>query len=173
VQDIAGYVFDHTSRDAGRWHRLAAAERGPLLVSAVHAPREAEFLRLIRLHREKSPGCNPLDGREHSIGEIGRWLGIKALAVRFVGLGVILGVFELTSRWESPAGGDHQDPQGRPEQLDGLRFRLEGSRPREVIGGSGYGACAPSCRRRPGPRMPRQTRRRRARSGAMRRAGVK
>ena len=75
--------------------RPLASARGrptrPLLRLGVHAPEKAEFLRLARLHREKSPALNPLDGREHGLGEVARWIGMTQLAIRFVGLGVILG----------------------------------------------------------------------------------
>jgi hypothetical protein len=158
MQTIAGYVLDHTIRDKARWHSLPADERGPYLVSALHDPRKTEFLRLIRLHGEKSPGCNPLDGREHSLSEIARWIGITALAVRFVGLGVILGVFELTSPWEGEAGGDRRSMDRCPERVGEGRFRLERSRPREEIKGPGGGEMPTSCRRPAGPRRPRYTR---------------
>jgi hypothetical protein len=164
MENIAGYVFDRTSRDQDRWHRLADDERGPYFISALYGPRKAEFLRLVRLHTEKSPGCNPLDGREHGLGEISRWIGIPALAVRFVGLGVILGVFELTFPWEGRAGEEHQDIYRRLEGVDEGRFRLRGSRPREAIECSGYRAEDLRRRRGPGSRRPRSTRYDRART---------
>jgi hypothetical protein len=58
-----------------------------------------------------------------------------ALAARFVGLGVILGVFELADPWEGRAGEEHRDMQGPAERVDGLRFRLKGPRPPEAIEG--------------------------------------
>jgi hypothetical protein len=158
MQNIAGYVFDHTSRDERRWHGLAANERGPYCVSALYSPREAEFLRLIRLHREKSPGCNPLDGREHSLSEIARWIGNTALAVRFVGLGVILSVFKLISPWEDRAGEGLQDTHRPLDRVHEGRFRLHGSRLREATEGSDYRTGTMRFPRRPGPRRPRYTR---------------
>ena len=79
-------------------------------------------MRLIRLHREKSPGCNPLDGREHGLSEIALWIRNKALAVRFVGLGVILGIFEITSSADAPAEGNGPGANRRPEQVIEGRF---------------------------------------------------
>jgi hypothetical protein len=160
METIAGYVFDHTSRDEDRWHRLPADRRGPYFVSASHGPEKAEFLRLVRLHRQKAPGCNPLDGREHGLGEIARWIGIAPLAARFVGLGVLLGVFEQVTPWEALPGETRED-MGRG---GGWRFRLKGARPRVAIADAGNRAGASVSRRRPGPRRPRWTRGPRARA---------
>lgn len=167
MENIAGYVLDHTSRDEGRWRRLPADRRGPYFVSAIHGPRRDEFLRLLRRHREESPGRNPLDGREHALGEMVRWIGIAPLAIRFVGLGVILGVFELASPWEAGAGEDREAVDRRPGRGEGWRFRLKGSRPRAAIEGPGDGAGAARGRRRPGPRRPRWTRCARAPAGGI------
>jgi hypothetical protein len=158
MENLAGYVLDHTSWDQVRWHRLAADERGPYFVSPLHGPRDAEFLKFIRQHRERSPGCNPLDGREHSLSEIARWIGNTALAARFIGLGVILGVFDLTSPSEGRSGADRRSMNGRPECAGEARFRLVESRPREAIERPGDGADVPRFPRRPGPRRPRYTR---------------
>ena len=172
MENIAGYVFDHTSEDEGRWHRFAAEERGPHFVSALYGPQKAEFLRLVRLHREKSPGFDPLDGGEHRLGEVARWIGIKSLAARFVGLAIILGVFELADTREGRAAGDRQDKCRSPERVDDLRFRFKGSRPRAAIEGSGDRSGPRGCGRRPGPRRPRLTRCARARTCGINRAGV-
>jgi hypothetical protein len=167
MENIAGYVLDHTCRDEVRWRRLPAGERGPYLVSALHGPRRDEFLRLVRRHREISTGYNPLDGREHGLGEVTRWLGIAPLAIRFVGLGVILGVFELTSPWEAVVGEDCESVDRRLGRGDGWRFRLKGSRARIPSGRPGPAAEVAGCRRRPGPRRIRWTRCARARTGGI------
>ncbi len=64
-------------------------------VAAVDSPDRAEFERLIR----ETPGefckCNPLDGQEHGYIELGGWLGDQGLALKFMGLGSLLGVFML------------------------------------------------------------------------------
>jgi hypothetical protein len=155
VENIGGYVFDHTTRNASRWNTLQADERGPFFVSTLNAPRKDEFLRYVRQHMEKSPGCNPLDGREHMIGEIARWIGVRALAVRFVSLGVLLGVFELASPRESRPG--ETDPE---MCLLGERFRAKGTHPGAAIKGSARQAGAARDWRRRGPRRPRSIRRR-------------
>jgi hypothetical protein len=172
MQNIAGYILDHTSRDEGRWHRLPDEARGPYFVSALYDPRRGEYISLVRRHRENSPGCNPLDGREHSLKEMAGWLKNSAMAVRFVGLGVLLGIFELASSWEPRAGEDHEEAYGRPEGLNEVRFRLKGARPRDAIAGSESKDGLPMARSRPGPRRPRYTRCKWARASGINRAGA-
>jgi hypothetical protein len=157
VENIGGYVFDHTNRNASRWSTLQADDRGPYCVSTLYAPQKDEFIRYVRQHMEKSPGCNPLDGSEHTIGEIARWIGIRALAIRFVSLGVLLDVFELASPRESRPG-----ETGPDVCLLGERFRAKGILPGATIKGSARGGRAVRSWRRHGPRRPRYTRRRRA-----------
>jgi hypothetical protein len=41
--------------------------------------------------------CDPLDGEEHNYLELGGWIGDQGLALQYMGLGVLLGVFKLLS----------------------------------------------------------------------------
>jgi len=125
VENIAGYVFDHTTCDPRRWRQLEADQRGPYFVSRVHGPQRAEFLRSVRAHTEKNPGCDPLDGRVHTLKEVTRWIGIQELALRFIGLGVILGVFELVQRWVRREQESHEDMINRLERGNEVQFRAK------------------------------------------------
>jgi len=125
VGNIAGYVFDHTTCDARRWQQLEAGQQGPYLVSMVNGPHRDEFLRFARTHVEKNPCCDPLDGRAHDLTEVTRWIGIRELALRFIGLGVILGVFELVQPWVRREQESHEDMIDRLERENEARFRLK------------------------------------------------
>jgi len=125
VENIAGYVYDHTTCDSRCWHQLEAGQRGPYFVSIVHGPTRAEFLRFVRLHAETHRCCDPLDGRVHSLNEVTRWMGIRELALRFIGLGVILGVFELVEPWLRREQESHEDMIKRLERENEARFRLK------------------------------------------------
>ena len=126
MENIAGYVYDHTLHEPRRWHQLEANQRGPYFVSMVHSPRRAEFLRFVRLHVEDHPYCDPLDGRVHRLEEVTRWIGIRALAVRFISLGVGLGVFELVQPKMRREQDSHEDTIIQREQENEVRFRSKG-----------------------------------------------
>jgi hypothetical protein len=78
--------------------------------------QRGKFLELIRSHSRIRPACNPLDGQEHHIREIRAWLepGAHHLegydsALRFISLGVGLGVFTVAPETWDP---DRKQPQG-------------------------------------------------------------
>jgi len=59
-------------------------------------PTRDQFERLTREHRsEFGDGCDPLDGLEHSYLELGSWIGDQGMALEYMGLGHLLGVFDL------------------------------------------------------------------------------
>ena len=92
-------------------------------MSTAHSPRTAEFLRFVRLHADKNPCCDPLDGQVHNLKEVTRWIGIRELALRFIGLGVILGVFELVQPWVRREQENYEDTIGRLERDNDAQFR--------------------------------------------------
>jgi hypothetical protein len=93
-------------------------------VLTVNGPRREHFLKLVRSHVEKKPGCDPLDGQLHSLEEVTRWIGIRELALRFIGLGVALGVFQLAAPWKRDREESHESMIKRLAQEDGARFLL-------------------------------------------------
>jgi hypothetical protein len=125
VENIAGYVYDHTTCDERRWHELDAVQRGPYFVSATYQPQRDRFLELIQLYSEQRPDCDPLDGHEHNLAEMTRWIGIRELALRLIGLGVMLGVFELVRPWEERAEESREKMIGRLDRGDEGSFRLK------------------------------------------------
>jgi hypothetical protein len=125
MDNIVGYVYDHTTCDERRWHELDAGHRGPYFVSATYQPGRDRFLELIQLHVEQRPDCDPLDGGEHCLAEATRWIGIRELALRFIGLGVLLGVFELIRPWEVRAGESREEMIRRLDRGDEGSFRMK------------------------------------------------
>ena len=125
MENIAGYVFDHTTCDARRWRQLEADQQGPYFVTMVHRPLKAEFLRSVRAHAENNASCDPLDGRVHTLKEITRWIGIRDLALRFIGLGVMLEVFELVQPWVRRERESHEDMMNRLERGNEVQFRAK------------------------------------------------
>lgn len=62
-------------------------------------------------HRGEFADCDPLDGNEHGYMELGGWIGDQGLAMQYMALGSLIGVFRLiTPRTQLPDGliGDDQ-----------------------------------------------------------------
>ena len=127
VENISGYVYDHTRCGPRRWHQLETGQRGPFFVSTVNGPRCDDFLRFVRSYVEKKSVCDPLDGQVHGLEEVTRWIGIRELALRFIGLGVILGVFQLVEPWIRCDEEGHEQMLDRLKREDGARFRSSAS----------------------------------------------
>lgn len=58
---------------------------------------KTQFINLTRECHGEFLECDPLDGGSHSYQEFGGWIGSQALAIRYMGLGVILGIFKNLS----------------------------------------------------------------------------
>jgi hypothetical protein len=56
-----------------------------------------EFLKLTRECKGEFQESDPLDGKAHNYQELGAWIGSQALAIQYMGLGVILGIFKNLS----------------------------------------------------------------------------
>lgn len=54
-----------------------------------------EFVRLSKEHAGEFGPCDPFDGKEHGYMELGGWIVDQGLAMMFMGLGHLLGVFDL------------------------------------------------------------------------------
>jgi hypothetical protein len=113
--NLPNYVAAHTTCTESRWHGVGSDLRGPYPISAVRLnhdgmeimPEKGKFLELVRAH-QGDIGCNPLDGHEHGFLEMARWLHSSGTVLPFVGLGVILGVFELVNPWRNDASYEEQ-----------------------------------------------------------------
>lgn len=110
--DLVEYVRKYTER--GECHcgmcfdKGNKPEPGGKEVGEVHAvdlmffkvakkdnPDIAEFKRLTKEHKGDFRDCDPFDGEEHGFMELGAWIGDQGLAMQYMGLGTLLGVFDL------------------------------------------------------------------------------
>jgi hypothetical protein len=64
-------------------------------VAATNSPTVEEFVTLTKEHVSEFFPVDPLDGDEHNYMEIGGWIGSQEMALRYMGLGALLGVFTL------------------------------------------------------------------------------
>ena len=105
-ETLPSYVLNHTER--GECSCGSCFDRGNnpdptghvadttfFKVAAKDSPCKGTFLDLCKSHRGEFNEVNPLDGQEHSFIELGWWLGDRGIALRFMGLGALLGVFKL------------------------------------------------------------------------------
>jgi hypothetical protein len=54
-----------------------------------------EFIRLTKANRGTFGESDLFDGEEHNFMEVGAWIGDQGMALRYMGLGNLLGVFDL------------------------------------------------------------------------------
>jgi len=108
---LAGYVKTHTDRGECRCGKCSDHEifdypvkPDPVghtvdmiffPVSAINNPTAEEFINLTKSHKGEFGEVNPLDGKEHNYMELGGWLGDQGLALMYMALGSLLGVFSL------------------------------------------------------------------------------
>jgi hypothetical protein len=64
-------------------------------VSAESTARHEDLIEEIKQHRGEFVECDPLDGKEHSFIELGGWIGDQGMALMLMGLGNILGLWNL------------------------------------------------------------------------------
>ena len=103
---LAEYVMTHTERGACCCGRCVDAPDDPTAhqpdghtadmhffkVSLRDGPDADTLRELIASHQGE---CDPLDGKEHSYMELGGWLGDQGLALQFMGMGSLLGLWNL------------------------------------------------------------------------------
>ena len=66
-------------------------------VAAVEGSEATRFRELTHRHRGVFGEIDPLDGAEHSYLELGGWVGDQGIALQYMALGTLLGVFKLLS----------------------------------------------------------------------------
>jgi hypothetical protein len=67
----------------------------------------ADFISYARAHAERHAlELDPFDGEEHSFIELGGWLGDQQAALRFIGMGAALGLFEVLTPYDFVPGAD-------------------------------------------------------------------
>jgi hypothetical protein len=103
---IQHFVIEHTSRgecscgkcfDVGNKSDLVGhtADMVFFKVAAIGNPSVEEFRRLTAENRGEFSQCNPFDGKEHNYLELGAWIGDQGIAMQYMALGSLLGVFKL------------------------------------------------------------------------------
>lgn len=106
MSNLAEYVFTHTNRNACRCGQcVVSGEDRPMSehtvdmcffdVCAKDNPDAEELKHLIAAHQGVFQDVNVFDGEEHNYIELGGWLGDQGLALQFMGLGAILGLWQL------------------------------------------------------------------------------
>lgn len=106
--NLVEYVISHTDRTECKCGQCFMPVQGPeefnphtadmifFRVSKVGEPKVDEFKKLIaEWPGEFGSTVNPLDGKDHSYLELGGWIGDQGIAMQFMGLGVLLGIFNL------------------------------------------------------------------------------
>jgi hypothetical protein len=79
-------------------------------VSAVGEPDAETFRSLIAGAREGHYNhVDPLDGEEHGYMELGGWIGDQGLAMQFMALGALLGLWTIFDPGKLPLPKDLQD----------------------------------------------------------------
>jgi len=106
--NLVEYVLAHTDRGECQCGKCVDSQgtRQPeghtvdmvfFKIAAKDNPDKAEFLRLTQEHQGEFGDVDPLDGKEHSYLELGGWIGDQGIAMQYMALGVLLGVFNLIS----------------------------------------------------------------------------
>ena len=104
--DLIEYVQKHTARGECKCGRCIdkgnksdpeghVADLMFFKISAKDEPTAEEFTKLAKAHQGEFEKVDPFDGEEHSYLQLGAWIGDQGLAMQFMGLGHLLGVFDL------------------------------------------------------------------------------
>lgn len=111
MSELAEFVISHADRGPCVCGRCLDALKDP----AAHQPQghtadvvffkastkgspDPDALReLCRAHRGEFNEVNPFDGNEHSYIELGGWVGDQGLALMLMGLGALLGLWQLVT----------------------------------------------------------------------------
>ena len=106
MSDLINYVRAHTDRNACTCGKcLVSGPDKPMVghtvdlfffdVCAKDNPDADTFKKLIAEHQGEFNELNPFDGQEHGYQEVGGWIGDQGMAMQFMGLGVILKLWEV------------------------------------------------------------------------------
>lgn len=105
MSKLSDYVLAHTDRTACTCGNCLTS--GPETLSghtvdmfffdvcAKGNPNADELKKLIAEHKGEWNDVNLFDGQEHNYMELGGWIGDQGLAMQFMGLGVILGLWQV------------------------------------------------------------------------------
>jgi hypothetical protein len=104
--NLQQYVYNYTERNTCRCGKcFISGANKPMVghtvdmfffdVCAKNEPDVNIFKKLIKEHQGEWSECNPLDDEEHGYIEIGGWIGDQGLALQFMALGKILGLWGI------------------------------------------------------------------------------
>ncbi len=96
MSDLSDFIIQKTTA-SGRHALAEGVDLVFMKVSAVPDVSLRELQQLIGTHEGVFAPVDVFDGAEHGYIELGGWLGSQELALRFMGLGVSLGLFQLLS----------------------------------------------------------------------------
>lgn len=103
---LAKFISEHTTRGECQCGKCFDRGNNPdpsghtadlvfFKVALQGSPSPEEFVLLSDSHAGEFRECQPLDGQEHSYLELGGWLGDQGIALQYMALGHLLGVFYL------------------------------------------------------------------------------
>jgi len=127
MSELVKYVIEHTDRNACTCGKcIVSGEEKELPhsvdmfffdVSAKNNPNVDTFRKLISEHQGAWGEVNVFDGQEHSYIELGGWIGDQGLAMQFMGLGWILGLWQVAHP-VNMLGFERNDPMA--QQMAGM-----------------------------------------------------
>jgi hypothetical protein len=109
MKELIDYILAHTVRGECKCGQCADVGNKPdpnghtanlvfFKVATRDNPERQRFEELTRAHENgEFSNVNPFDGKEHNYIELGAWIGDQGLAMQYMGLGVLLGSFNLLS----------------------------------------------------------------------------
>jgi hypothetical protein len=102
MSPLANYVEAHTLALSDAGAELVTFPNGSIdmvffRVGVSAKATASELRQLIGEHQGDFCNLDPLDGKEHSYIELGAWLGDQGIALRFMAMGVKLGLWALLS----------------------------------------------------------------------------
>ena len=114
---LAEYVIEHSERGACQCGRCVdapddpaskqpaghTADLGFFKVALRNNPTREEFAAKIRAHTGEFCECKPLDGGVFDYIGLGGWIGDQGLAMQFMGLGALLGMWHVLPSPGHPA----------------------------------------------------------------------
>jgi len=109
MSELVDFIRKHTERGACCCGRCFDGPPNPRLhqplghtadvvffkVRAIGSPNPDTLCALISAHHGYDGEIVPLNGKEHSFLQIGGWIGDQGLALTLMGLGSLLGIWEL------------------------------------------------------------------------------
>lgn len=93
--ELSRYILLHTETTLDTVPNESAADVVFFRVMPREAPDPQELRRLLIAQAGEAGSVKVLDGKEHSYVELGGWLGSQSLALRLMGLGQQLGLWQL------------------------------------------------------------------------------